>query len=1058
MTALIDAAFSRNRMVIILFVLILAMGSFAYLRIPRESAPDVPIPIIYVSVAYPGISPGDAERLLLQPLESELQSIEGLDEMISRAAQGIASIQLEFAAGFDADQAELDVRQAADTAQAELPAEAEEPIVQEVNVALFPVLTVMLSGQISERALIDLAETFQERIEKLPDVLEVEIGGAREEVLEVLVDPSALYSYGVPFDQLLARIQRNNQLVTAGYIDTGEGQLSLKVPGIIEDVEDVRSIPLKVSGNAVVTLGDVAVVRRGFGDPTGFARIDGQPAVALEIRKRVGANIIETVEAVKAVMEEGQPLVPSSVSVTYLQDQSTEVRATLSDLQNNVATAVLLVMIVTVATLGWRNALLVGLAIPGSFLAGILIIWWMGYTLNIIVLFSLILVLGMLVDSAVVTTELADRRMAGGSPPAEAYREAAKRMFRPIVASTLCTLSVFLPLLFWGGVVGEFMKFLPITVIVILGASLAMGLVVIPVLGSVIGRRNPRGEGEERALSAPEMGELEDLDRVTSAYVHLLRRLLRWPGVTLLAICGILALAVVGYGFLGRGVEFFPEIEPRFLQVTVKSRDNLSIYEKDALVREVGASILGTEGIEHIYTRTIGGQAAAAREPADTIGILQLDLVEWDERRRAAEIVDEVRARTNDIPGVRVIVNEQQMGPAQGKPIQLRLSGSDLPTLEEAAVQVREIMGDVGGVIDVEDDTSVPGVEWRILVDRESAARFGADVATLGQAVQLLTQGLILAEYRPSDVEEAVDIRVRFPAHERSLEGLSQLTVPTEGGQTPITNFVTIEPAEETGVITRVDGQRVVTIAADVAEDELPAEKIEQLRTALSETELPPGVGFKFVGQQEEMKEASSFLLVAFFSALALMFLVLVTQLNNIYQALVVMSAIVFSIAGVLIGLLVTGRPFGIVMGGIGVIALAGIVIQNNIVLIDTFNEMRDKGHDAVEAALRTGAHRLRPVFLTSINDILGLMPLVLGLNLDLINRQVQHGAPSTQYWTDLSTTVVGGLAFATFLTLVVTPCMLLLGSRVRRTATSLVWGSQGGRSFRATAGPDLWT
>lgn len=1038
MNAIIDTAFSRNRVVTILFLLILATGVLAYARIAKESAPDVPIPIIYVSVAYEGISPEDAERLLVRPLERELQSIEGVDEMSAVAAEGFASVTLEFDAGFDADQAELDVRQAVDTAQAELPAEAEEPVVQEVNVALFPVLTVALSGPVAERALVTVAEELQDRIEALPDVLEAEIGGEREDLLEVLVDPTTLEAYGVPFEQLMGQIQRNNQLVAAGSIDTGAGKITLKVPGVIENVEDVRNIPVKVVGDTVVTLGDVAVVRRGFKDPAGFARIDGQPAVSLEVRKRVGANIIETVEAVKTVMEEAKDLLPSSISITYLQDQSQEVRDTLTDLQNNVIAAVLLVMIVTVAMLGWRNALLVGLSIPGSFFAGIVVIWWMGYTLNIIVLFSLILALGMLIDAAVVTTEFADRRMAGGAKPVDAYREAAKRMALPIIASTATTLCVFFPLLFWGGVVGEFMKFLPITVIIVLTASLAMGLIFIPVLGSLIGLRNPRSEKEEKALSAAESGSLDDLDPFTASYVGLLRRLVRWPSTTLIATIVLLVAAVVAYALFGRGVEFFPKIEPRFVQVTVTARDNLSVYEKDDLVRRISRLMIGIDGVEHVYSRTIDETAGEQQLSSDTIGVIQLDLVEWDQRRRAVEIVEEVRQKAAQVAGVRITANEQQSGPAAGKPIELRLFGDETETLEEAARVVREVMAELGGFTDVEDSTNIPGVEWRIDVDREKAARFGADTASLGQAVQLLTRGLVLAEYSPPDADEPVDIVVRFPSRERTLTDLKRLTITTDRGQMPIRNFVEIRPVEKTGVLRRVDGRRVVTVEADVEEGALPAEKTEELRTALDQAQLPEGVEAEFVGQQEDINEASDFLLLAFISAVLLMFLVLVAQLNNIYQALVVMSAVVFSIAGVLIGLLVTGRPFGIVMSGIGIISLGGIVVNNNIVLLDTYQEMRRSGHDVEDAAIRTGAQRLRPVFLTSINDVLGLMPLILGLNINLIGREIQYGAPSTQYWTELSTTVAGGLAFATFLTLLLTPCMLVLGPRMHARFTGL--------------------
>ncbi|QLF71833.1 efflux RND transporter permease subunit (plasmid) [Peteryoungia desertarenae] len=1028
MKGLIDLAFRRSRVVTMIFFLTLVAGVYAYVSIPKESAPDVPIPIIYVSVVYPGISPEDSERLLVRPLEQELQSIEGIDEMRAIAAQGYASMTLEFAAGFDADQAEEDVRQAVETAKAELPAEAEEPVVQEVNVALFPVLTVTLSGPISERALIEIAKTFQDRIEALPSVLEAEIGGARSDVLEVLVDPSTLQSYDVSFSDLLTQIQRNNQLIAAGSIEGNAGRLTLKVPGVIENLQDVRSIPVKVSGDTVVTLADVATLRSGFNDPEGFARIDGQPALSLEIRKRIGANIIKTVEAVRAVMDEGASLLPEGVAVTYLQDQSKEVRDTLGDLENNVLTAVILVMIVTVAMLGWRNALLVCLSIPASFFAGIIALWGMGYTLNIIVLFSLILVLGMLVDAAVVTTELADRWMSSGKPPVEAYREASKRMAWPITSSTLTTLCVFFPLLFWQGVVGEFMKFLPITVIIILIASLAVGLIFIPVLGGLFGRRNPRSQKEEEALTAAESGNLDQLDPVSSRYASLLRHLLHRPGVTLFIAFLLLAGATGSYVMFGRGVEFFPQIEPRILQVTIKARDNLSIYESDQLVRRVGDTLSGISGIEHIYTRTTGRQTRPGQEAADTIGVLQLDLVAWDQRRRAAEIVEEVRDKTTNLPGIAISVEEQQSGPGQGKPIQLRLAGQNVEQLEGAAIRVRELMAEVGGFTDIEDTSNVEAVEWLLEVDREKAARFGADVATLGQGVQLLTRGLKLAEYRPATSDEPVDIVVRFPSHERNLDGVMELRIPTAYGDTPIRNFVEIEPSPTTGVIRRVNAERVVTIESDIAGGALAATKTDGLRAAIERAKLPEDVAYEFLGQQEDIQEASRFLLQAFIAAIALMLLVLVAQLNSLYQAFLVMTAILFSITGVFLGLLITDRPFGIVMGGLGMISLAGIVVNNNIVLIDTYNEMRKKGHEPEEAALRTGVQRLRPVFLTSINDILGLLPLVLGLNIDLISRQIQYGAPSTQYWIELSTTVAGGLAFATVMTLILTPCMLLLG------------------------------
>ncbi|MGJ3262478.1 MAG: efflux RND transporter permease subunit [Salinarimonas sp.] len=1030
MSGLIDAAFSRTRTVVMLLLMVLTLGAVSYVAIPKESAPDVPIPIVYVSVPYEGIAPEDAERLLLRPLESELQSIEGLDEMSATAAEGYASVQLEFEAGGDPDEALDAVREAVDRARPELPAGAEEPIVQEVNVALFPILTIVLSGPLPERALVSIANDLQDRIEGLAGVLEVDVGGDREELLEILIDPVTLETYGLSFEGLVQQIQRNNRLIAAGALETSAGRIVLKVPGVIEDIEDVLSLPVKVVGDTVVTFADVAVPRRTFRDPQGFARIDGQAAVALEVKKRIGANIIETVEDVRALVAERREGWPPALSVSYLQDESEQIRTMLGDLQNNVLSAIVIVMIVIIATLGLRTAVLVGLSIPGAFLAGIVAIYFLGYTLNIVVLFSLILVVGMLVDGAIVTTELADRRMADGAPPREAYAEAAKRMAWPIVSATATTLAVFVPLLFWGGVVGEFMKFLPITVILTLAASLAMALVFIPVLGGLFGRPGAQNARQIAALHAAERGDLDAIGGATGAYLRALRVAVRRPALTLLAAFALLAGAVAAYGAFGRGVEFFPEVEPDFAQIQVQARGNLSIWEKDALVRRVEERVLELPALEHVYARTIGAGGRQLAE--DVIGVIQLDLHDWDVRPPAVEILADIRARTADIPGIRLEVREQQGGPAQGKPVELRVVGRGGDGALAAAVEtVRTTMDRLGGFVDVADTRPLPGVEWELAVDRTQAARYGADVTLLGQAVQLFTAGLKVAEYRPDTADGEVDIRVRFPTTDRSLAQLEQFRIPTSQGLVPIRNFVEFRPAARTGTLQRIDGRRVVTVSADVAEGRLASERTEALRAALDAVDLPEGVRIAFAGQDEEQREAGLFLAQAFAAAVFLMLIILVTQFNSLYQAGLVLSAIVFSTAGVLLGLLVTGRPFGVVMGGIGVIALAGIVVNNNIVLIDTYNDLLKRSLDPVDAVLRTGAQRLRPVVLTSATTVLGLMPMVLGINIDLVGRRILVGAPSTQWWTELASAIAGGLAFATVLTLILTPAMLVLGANV---------------------------
>lgn len=1015
MHALIAAALDRSRTTLLILLFLLCGGLLAYVAMPKESNPDVTIPMIYVSVTLEGISPEDGDRLLVRPLEQELRSLEGVKEMSSVSSEGHSSVTLEFDAGFDAKVALADVREKVDTARSKLPDEADEPTVTEVNVALFPVLSVGLSGPIAETELVYIARRLKENIEGIGEVLSVTIGGDREDLMEIVVDPQVLDSYGIDYNELFNLVSRNNRLVAAGSLDTGAGRMSMKVPGVIEELEDVMNMPIKVVGDSVVTFADVATIRRTFKDPTGFARINGQPAIVLEVAKRSGANILATIDQVKALMEQAKPLLPPGVEISYIMDQSQEVQNMLGDLLNNVLTAIVLVLILVVASMGMRSALLVGLTIPGAFLSGILLIWMLGFTLNIVVLFSLILVAGMLVDGAIVVSELADRYLQQGQSPRQAWANAATRMAWPVIASTATTLVVFLPLLFWPGVVGQFMKYLPATVIICLLASLAMALVFLPVLGAVSG-----GKARPQATTS---------NRAGTAYRHLLATLLKRPGLTLLGMLALIALIYIGYGRFNHGVEFFPEVEPESAQIWLRARGDLSIQEKDALLRQVEKQVLGMREVKALYARSLAqpeGQLGA-----DVIGTLQFQFVDWHQRRPAKDILAEMSQRTAGIPGVVLEFRKQEEGPTDGKPVKLQISTLDTALTEQWVERIRGEMQKLGGFVDIEDDRALPGIEWRIKVDREAAARFGADVLSVGNAVQMITNGLKLATYRPEDATDEVDIRVRLPNNWRSLDQLGRLTLNTAAGQVPLSNFVDLQPAPKVGTLRRVDGDRTITLQADLADGARLDERLKALRKALGE--VPAEVKVKFTGEDADQQEAATFLMTAFLVAIFLMAIILVTQFNSLYQAALVLSAIVLSTAGVLIGLLVNGQSFGIVMVGMGLIALAGIVVNNNIILIDTYNQLRRQGLAPREAALETGSLRLRPVLLTAVTTILGLMPMVLSINVDLLTPSLGFGAPSTQWWTQLSSAIAGGLAFATVLTLLLTPCLLVLGARFER-------------------------
>ncbi|MGA9443380.1 MAG: efflux RND transporter permease subunit [Methyloceanibacter sp.] len=1043
MNAIIDAAFERTRTIVLAFVMIVVLGAIAYTTIPKEAEPDIQIPIIYVSMTYEGISPEDSERLLVRPMEKELQSIEGIKEMRSVAAEGYGSITLEFDAGFDSNKALEDVREKVDIARAELPLETDEPRVNEVNIALFPVITIGLSGNVPERTLVRIARDLRDKIEGLAGVLDVDIGGDREELLEIVVDPMVLETYNISFADISNTVARNNRLVAAGALESVAGRLVLKVPGVLEEVQDIFNLPVKVVDNTVVKFSDVASIRRTFKDPQGFARVGGNPALALEVKKRLGANIVETIQDVRAVVAEEKIAWPPGIEVSYMQDKSKQIRNMLADLQNNVFAAIALVMIVIVAAIGVRPAILVGLAIPGSFLAGILFISWIGLTLNIVVLFSLILVVGMLVDGAIVTTELADRKMLEGKDRKQAYAEAAKRMAWPIIASTATTLAVFLPLIFWPGIVGEFMKFLPVTVLATLAASLAMALIFIPVLGGIIGYADKNNSQLLKAVHAAEDGDLEKIGGAAGIYLKTLKGLLAHPAKVLGVAVTLLIGTYIAFGAFGRGVEFFPDVDQDIGQVQVRARGDLSVTEMDAIVRTVEARLLGVPYFDAVYARTVGsGAGPSQREMAeDVIGIVQFELKNWRTRPPASEVLKEVRTRTANIPGVILEVRKQKAGPSAGKPLEILVTSRDPKEMSGVVERIRSQMDQIGGFVDAVDSRPLPGIEWRVRVDRERAARHGADVSVVGQVVSMLTNGLFVAEYRPDDADEEVEIRLRMPLEKRNLEQLNRLRVATPKGQVPIGNFVRFEPSQKTSQLKRTDGRRVLEIKADVTDGLLVDEQVRKLKAAVSNMDIDPSVNVRFKGQDADQREASNFLIMAFFIAIFSMVAILVTQFNSFYQTALVLSAIVFSTAGVMIGLLATNQPFGIVMCGIGIIALAGIVVNNNIVLIDTYNDLRSRGMPAEEAVLRTAAQRVRPVLLTSITTVLGLLPMVFAISIDIIGQDVSIGAPSTQWWTQLSSSIAGGLAFATVLTLLLTPCLLMLGDNI-----SVWWHGRAGR------------
>ncbi len=1036
---------NRPRTVLSLLIVMVAAGIYTYVTIPKEAQPDIDVPVFYVSIPFEGISPEDAVRLLVKPMETELRGLEGLKELQSFASQGRAAIVLEFLSGTPHEAAARKVREKVDLARARLPASRREPTVHEINFSLFPVIAVFISGDVPERTLFRLARRLQDRLEAIPNVLEARLKGQREELLEVVIDPEKLEAYNVTQRQLLDAITRNNRLIAAGSLNADAGSFPVKVPGLIETAEDVYNLPILSTGDALVTLGQIATIRRTFKDPQTYSRFNGKPALMLEIIKRSGTNVIETNAQVRRVVAAFAKDWPASIEVGFALDQSRLIHEILGSLQSAIMTAIALVMIVIVAVLGPRSALLVGLAIPTSFMVGFLLIGLFGLSVNMMLMFGLVLTVGILVDGAIVIVEYADRKIAEGHDRTSAYIWAAKRMFWPVVSSTATTLAAFFPLLFWPGVSGQFMSLLPITVIVVLGAALITALVFLPVLGRYLGRQAASaGEREaarqlsgsspaRHAHSSPSAPTKLKLHGFTGLYIRFLTQAIARPVRVALLSLLLIGSTIVAFTQFGRGVEFFVETEPEQAIIFVSARGNLSLAEKRALVTEVEGQVLAMDGLRSVAT-VIGGddditaqfQGAGQDSPVDKIGTITIEFQDYNQRRPGDAILDDIRKNAARIPGIVVEVRKREDGPPTGKDIRLQITGPDWDQVLKTTHTLRQALATrFAGLRDIEDTGPRPGIEWVIRVDRQEAGRFGTDIATIGAMVQLVTNGLLLDTYRPDDSEDEVDIRIRYPSQNRSLSELDRLRIATADGLVPVSNFVTRTARPKVSTIARSNGRYSIYVKANVAPGLLASQKVREIENWLKTQKFPPGITWKFRGADEEQKEAGSFLAGAMAGALFLMFLILVTQFNSFYQTAITLMTVVLSVVGVLLGMLITNQTFSIIMTGTGVVALAGIVVNNSIVLIDTFNRFRTDGLPPVDAALRASAQRLRPVLLTTVTTIFGLLPMALQISLDFFNRQVIYGTLTSFWWVQLSTAIIFGLTFATLLTLVLTPTLL---------------------------------
>ena len=1077
-----DNAVRQRISVMVLAVIIIVFGVYCYKVLPRESEPDITIPFVFVSTPYKGVSPSDIETSITIPIEKKLKGLEGVKKVNSISSEGQSSISIEFVTGTDIDDAIEKVRNKVDEAKNELPSDLEDDSsVFEVNFSEMPIVIFSLSGTCGNPCLKKIADEIEDEIEAIPGVLDAEISGALEREIRIEINPEKLAYYNIPITAFQRVVSGENQNISGGAIRLGDGRFQLRVPGEFRMPEEIYGLIVGTHDGQPVYLKDLARVKDGFKDETSRSRLNGRESVNIAVKKRAGENIIEITDRVDEILARLSPGWPKGTNIIKVMDKSKDIRIMVADLENNIYTGLVLVVLVLLFAMGIRNAILVGLAIPFSMLLSYVVLYVMGITLNMVVLFSLILALGMLVDNAIVIVENIYRYMQQGVSRSQAAMRAASEVAWPIIGSTLTTLAAFFPMIFWPGIMGEFMKYLPITLIVTLTASLFVALVINPALASFFMKtKNSLGKSlsSEEAFAAGEK-PIEIKGVVLILYAGLLKAALRHRLTVTLSTFLLMIILFQGWLLvvgLERPVEFFPHIDPKSMYVNIDVPEGTDIDYNDRILKQIEMHINGAvtdiggaiddmykesylpkrhkkagndeytsssdlENIEYIYARSVAfPTAGSAFEPmaANHVGIQFIDMK--DRRVPSSDTLDKVRERVKDIPGSKVTIAEAEQGPPTGAPINIEISGTDFRVLGRLAGEIRKVIEQIPYVEDIRDDYVEGTPSVRVSVDRQKAALFGLTTDSIGFALKTGYNGLNVSTYHEGD--EDFDITVQLSEPDRRVTDiLRELMLPTPAGKiVPLTTVAKIDYSGSLGNIIRINHSRVVTVKANVDETKIPGAVARlQAEELLKKFPIPAGYRMKFTGEFEFQKESEEFLSKAFVIALFLIFLILVAMFNSVSQPFIIMTSVILSLGGVFLGLMTISSPFGIIMTGVGVISLAGVVVNNAIILVDYTNKLRKRGMNIHNAVVAGGATRLRPVLLTAITTILGLIPMVTGVSYDFKNWKISWVSESTQWWRTMAVVVIYGLMLATFLTLVVVPTLYSLFDSFQNRAGSYV-------------------
>ncbi len=1067
-----DTAVKKRTSVVVMAIIIFLTGVYCYMALPREDEPDITIPNVFVSTIYKGVSSVDIETSITIPIEKKLKGLENVKKIQSVSSEGQSQINIEFIPKTDIDEVLRKVKDKVDEAKGDLPTDLEnDPSVFEVNFSELPIVVFSLSGTSGITSLKEIADKLEEDIEAIEGVLEVDVTGGLEREILIEVEPDKLTYYRIPITAFQSVIRSENQNTSGGSITMGHGRYQLRVPGEFDTPDDIYGLVVSSHNGRPIYLKDVARVVDGFEEETSRSRLNGREAINISVKKRAGENIIAITDQIDDLIELKSPAWPRGTRITKLMDKAKNIRMMVADLENNIITGLLLVIVVLLFALGIRNAALVGIAIPFSMLLSFIVLYALDITLNMVVLFSLTLSLGMLVDNAIVIVENVYRYMEQGVPKIEAAMKATSEVAYPVIGSTLTTVAAFFPMIFWPGIMGEFMSYLPITVVVTLSSSLFVALVINPALTSIFAKvRIKAGGANAESIAAAGEKPIEVKGPILKLYTALLKSVLQYRiTYTFISFLILVLLFQIWFNVVGyrKPVEFFPKIDPDSAFINVEPPEGADLNYIDNIMKTLEMAVCGFDikadgggevfpvdhyqeshqkklhtkkngeefysssdlkTIEHVYAsveETSGGLSFGPNKP-NHIGIQFIDME--DRKHPSIEDLEEIRRRVKPVPGARITVDEGEAGPPTGAPINIEISGDDFSALGRLAKQIRSIIEEIPHVEDVQDDymEGIPSI--LVSIDRQKAAMFGLSTNAIGFALKTAYNGLEVSTYREED--DDYDITVKLPESARKdTRVLHKLMIPGTGGMlVPLTTLARIEYSGSVGDIVRINHERVVTVKAGVDEDKLPGPVARaQAEALLHDFPLPPGYNIKFTGEEEHQKESQEFLSRAFMIAIFLIFLILVTLFNSVAQPLIILTSVILSLGGAFLGLTVLKMPFGIIMSGVGVISLAGVVVNNAIVLIDYTNKLRERGMGLNEAVISAGATRLRPVMLTAITTILGLLPMVTGVSYDFHKMSLSLVSKSTQWWQSMAIVVIFGLIVATFLTLVVVPILYSL-------------------------------